>query len=296
MNSKQLKYVITLAETRNFSQAAQKLKISQPAFSKQIISLENELGIKFFDRGSIPLSLTPAGEFFIKKAKLFLLEEENMMRKIEEYKNGETGKLTIGIVPFRSLYILPGIIRDIKEKFPQTQLVICEHGLEQLKKGLTEGMYDFAIMNLPIDETDFEVIPLEKDSIVLAVPNSLLRLVDNVNKEERVDLADCKRLPFAVVGKNQEMRKLFDKLCAKAGLNPEIYVEVTGVTTARELVKAGVAATLLPKQFLQHEPEHEGMTLFELKQDEYTRQPGIVFRRGQYISKCAEYAINLLKK
>ena len=160
----------------------------------------------------------------------------------------------------------------------------------------SEGLYDFAIMNLPVDETDFDVIPLKKDTIVLAVPNNLTGNICNARKGSKLDLADCKKLPFVVVGKNQEMRILFEKMCAKAGLQPEIFVEVTGITTARELVKAGVAATLLPKQFLQYEPERSNMTLFELKQDEYIRQPGIVFRRGQYISKCAQYAMELLNE
>lgn len=296
MNSKQLKYIITLAETRNFSQAAQNLNISQPAFSKHIISVENEFGIKLFDRGSNPLSLTPAGEFFVQKAKQFLIEEEKVIKKIEEYKSGETGVLTIGIPPFRSLYLLPGIIGKIKHKFPKIQVVIKEHGLEQLKKELSEGLYDFAIMNLPVEETDFEVIPLEKDTIVLAVPNNLIGNIDNIKKGNKIDLADCKKLPFVVLGKNQEMRNLFEKMCAKAGLNPEIFVEVTGITTAREMVRAGVAATLLPKQFLSAEPESGNITLFELVQYEDTRQPAVVFRRGQYLSKYAQYAIEILKK
>ncbi len=295
MNSKQLKYVVMLADIRNFSQAAQALNISQPAFSKHIISIENELGIKLFDRASVPLTLTPAGDFFVKKAKQFLIEEENMFKRIGEYKTGETGVLTIGIPPFRSLYLLPKIIEKIKQKFPKVQVVIKEHGLEQLKKELSEGLYDFAIMNLPVEETKFDIIPMEKDIIGLAVPNNLTDKIKEIKKGNKIDLSKCKNLPFVVLGKNQEMRILFDKKCAKAGLSPEIYVEVTGITTARELVKSGMAAALLPKQFITTEPESENITFFELEQDENTRQPAIILRRGQYVSKFAEYAIELIK-
>ncbi len=299
MNSKQLQYVITLAKELNFSQAAQRFKISQPALSKQIISLEEELGIKLFDRSTTPLSVTPAGEFFIQKAKKLLFEEETLIKSIEQYKNGEKGKLTIGIAPFRSLYLMPRIVLEIKKKFPDIQLVIKENGLQLLQKGLLEGQYDFAIMNLPVDEAEFEVVPLEEDSVVLAVPNRLLHLVEAENKGQksgRIDLAECKKLPFVVVGQNQEMRKLFENLCAKANIEPNIFVEVTGVTTAREMVKGGIAAALLPKQFLQREAENEDITLFELNQTEYSRQPAIVLRRGQFVSKYAEFAIELLKK
>ena len=85
MNSRQLQYAVILAETRNFSTAAEKLNISQPAFSKQIIALENELGIKLFDRGTSPLSITPAGEFFIEKSRKLLFEEDVLLKTLEKF-------------------------------------------------------------------------------------------------------------------------------------------------------------------------------------------------------------------
>jgi len=72
MNSRQLQYAIKLSEVRNFSQVAEQLNISQPALSKQILSLEQELGVKLFDRNTSPLTLTPAGDIFIEEAKNYL--------------------------------------------------------------------------------------------------------------------------------------------------------------------------------------------------------------------------------
>ncbi len=296
MNSKQLQYAVVLARVRNFSLAAEELGITQPAFSKQIIALENQLGIKLFERGTSPILLTAAGEFFVEKAKRLLFEQETLLRTMEGYKNGDNGKLTIGIAPFRSLYVMPQLVRDIKKKFPQVNISLQEYGLEQLEKGLREGLYDFAIMNLPVDDPNFEVIPLEADSLVLAVPEGMVKLIKSVKESGKVGLADCEDLPFVVVGQNQEMRKLFDRLCVKAGVEPEIFVEVTGVTTAREMVRAGLAATLLPRQFMQSETEHSSVVLFELEQDEYVRQPAVVMMRNQYVSKYAEFAIKLLKE
>ncbi len=295
MNSKQLQYALVLARVQNFSRAAQELNITQPAFSKQIIALENELGVKLFDRESNPLSLTPAGEFFVKKAKNILFEQETLIKAMGKYKSGESGKLTIGIAPFRSLYVMPRVVAAVKERFPEVHISLQEYGLSQLRKGLTEGLYDFAVMNLPVDEAVFDVIPLEADSLVLAVPEGLTGLIEGDNERSFVDLADCKKLPFAVVGQNQEMRKLFDRLCSKAGLDPEIYVEVTGVTTLGEMVRSGLAAGVLPKQFAKME-EGDAVKFFELKQDKQIRRPAVVTVRGQYISEYAEYAIKLLKE
>jgi len=301
MNSRQLQYAVLLSEVRNFSQVAEDLDISQPALSKQIISLENELSVKLFDRSTTPISLTPAGEFFIEKARELLFEEDVLRKTIERYKNRENGKLTIGISPFRSLYLMPPVVKALKDRYPGLHISLCEYGRTQLHKGICEGLYDFAITNLPVDEAILDVIPLEKDNLVLAVPNALVDHI-HISEEKKsagpiaVELADCENLPFVVLQKGQEMRQLFDTLCKIARIHPQIYVEVVGITTAWTMVQAGLAATILPKQFIQADIKSSNVTLFELKQDTYVRQSAIVTRRGQYISEYAQYAMELLKK
>ena len=84
MNSRQLQYVLLLSKELNFSQVAEQLNISQPALSKQIMALEKELNVKLFDRSSIPLTLTPAGERFVSDAKELLFREEQLKRTMED--------------------------------------------------------------------------------------------------------------------------------------------------------------------------------------------------------------------
>ncbi len=295
MNSRQLHIAVILAETRNFSTAAEKLNISQPAFSKQIIALENELGIKLFDRSTSPLSITPAGEFFIEKAKNILFEEDILLKTVEKYKSGERGKLVIGAVPFRSSYMMPGLIKSLKDKFPDLQVVLLEYGLSVLEKGLSEGEYDFAIMNLPIDNPEFETIPLCEDELVLAVPKGYKSLMETDREGVINDLSAAKNVPFVTVGKEQEMRKLFDVLCKKSGITPEIYATVTGVATAWEIVKSGSAATIIPKQFIDAKGETDKVEIYKIKNTPYKRQSAVVLRRGQYVSEYAKFAIEELK-
>jgi len=295
MNTRQREYAVTLSETKNFSTAAEKLGISQPALSKQIIALENELGIKLFDRSTNPLELTPAGEFFVKKAKELLFEEDLMLKTIESYKTGENGKLVIGVSPFRSLYMMPDLVRSIKEKFPTLDIFLEEVCLSELQKGLLERKYDFAIVNLPVDEAKFEIIPLEEDVLVVAVPEHMVGLIEgNVCENEKITLSQCKKLPFSLIGEGQELRAFFDKLCAIEKMNPNIIVEVTGVTTTREMVREGIAASFLPKQFLEKDIKRGGIKVFEIKNNNYVRRPAIILRRGQFISKYAQEAINEL--
>ncbi len=295
MNSRQLQYAIVVSETKNFSTAAEKLNISQPALSKQIIALENEVGIKLFDRSTNPLSLTPAGEFFVGKAKELLFEEDVLLKTVEKYKSGEKGKLVIGAVPFRSSYMMPGLIKVIKDKFPGLQVVLSEYGLSALEKGLLEGEYDFAIMNLPVNNPEFDTIPLEEDKIVLAVSKKYKELVVAENGVIN-DFSSVAEVPFVTVGKEQEMRKLFDALCKKSGINSEIYAEVTGVVTAWEVVKSGACATIIPKQFVDAKGCPDEIEIFEIKNTPYKRQSAIVTRRGQFVSEYAKFAIDELKR
>lgn len=285
-----------LAKTRNFSQAAQNFDMSQPAFSKHIISLENEVGIKLFDRSTNPLTLTPAGEFFIEKAQKLVFQEDNLLKNLEKFKTGEMGKLVIGAVPFRSSYMMPALIKKIKDRFPLLKVELREYGLSILKEELLGGEYDFAIMNLPVAEPEFETIPLEKDVLVLAVPQKYECLVKTNKRGSIKDLSTVENIPFVTVGKEQEMRKLFDALCIEGNIEPNIYATVTGIATAWEVVKNGEAATIIPRQFAQARGNLDGVKLFEIENIPYIRQPAVVTRKGQFVSGYAKYAIEELTK
>lgn len=296
MNSRQLQCAIMLSQLRSFSQVAEKLNISQPALSKQILNLERDVGIRLFNRNSVPLTLTPAGEYFIREAKDLLYKEDQLFKALERFKSGEQGRLVIGISPFRSLYLLPEIVKKVKTKYPGVQVILHEAGSDQLRKEAAEGKYDFAIVNLPVDESLLEVTPIERDTLVLAVPNEMINKIPDVQGSSisEIDIKKCKDLPFVVLGENQEMRQLFDKLCVLAGFKPDITAEVVGISTAWAMAHAGVGATLLPLQFVRGERFDKKLTLFKIKDNGYSRHPVIVTRRGQYMSDYAKYAIKLL--
>ncbi len=291
MNSRQMQYAVELAKDRNVSQTAERLGITQPALSKHILALEKELGVKLFDRSTSPMSLTAAGEHFLDQAQELLYREEQLHRSLEAYKSGESGRLEIGISPFRSLYMIPDVVRQMREKYPDVEVVLHEPASDQLRAEAAEGKYDFAVVNLPVDETVLDVIPLEADAMVLAVPAAMAKDMPEVKE---LDLAACADLPFVTVGQPQEMRRQFDTACTAAQFRPHIVAQVTGLASAWALCRAGVGATLLPLQFVRHYGGQDSVVLYTLRQALPVRQPVIVARRGQYLSPYAEYAIRLL--
>lgn len=297
MNSKQLQYAVALSKIRSFSQVSQLMNISQPALSKQIQTLEKSLGVRLFDRNSSPVTLTPAGECFIREAEALLRRETKLLETMEQFASGARGRLTIGVSPFRNLYMMPPVIRKLKQAYPGIQVILRETNSDQLRKEAAEGEYDLAIVTLPVDESELEIIPLEPEVLALAVPRDMADGIPYtmVDGHPAVNFADCAHLPFITVATGQEMRRYFDNLCARADLVPEIALEVAGgVTTAWSMAYAGIGATLLPLRFVKEQPFDERLCLYTIKGTNFNRQPVIAIKRGRELSAFARYAIELI--
>ena len=293
MNYRQLKYAIALSEKRNFSAVAEELKITQPALSKQILNLEEELGVKLFDRSVSPMMLTPAGEDFIPRAKEILYREDSLRRSMDSFRLGNAGQLTVGITPFRSSYLVMDMIKKVRRKYPGICIRLNEIKNDILRKETAEGKYDFAIVNLPVDDALLDTRSLEADKLVLVVPDELRHLISGAMDGNEIDFSLCSQLPFVVVSPSQEMRQLFEKLCIAAGFHPIVAIEVVGLNTAWAVARSGVAATLLPEQFIKQE-NTDGMTVLDIPDAKYTRQPVVAIKRDRTLSEAAEYAIEVL--
>ncbi len=291
MNSRQLQYAVLLSEIGNFSQVAEKLNITQPALSKQILCLEKELGTQLFDRERNPVTLTASGEYFIREARELLYRQTQLTKSMEQFRNGDKGQLVIGITPFRSAYLISEVVKKVRDKFPGVQVRLAEEGSEVLRKDAAEGKFDFAVINLPVDESRLDVTLIEADKLALVMPESM---ASTYSDGDEADFSSFKDVPFVVPGVNQEMRQLFEKLCASSGVRPQIAAEVVNLTSAFEMACAGVGATLLPLQFVKGKDKNGKMAVVKLKNSFSLRQPAVVIKKGQYLSPYARYAVKLL--
>ncbi len=291
MNSRQLQYAVLLSEIGNFSQVAERLNITQPALSKQILSLEKELGTQLFDRERNPVILTAAGEYFIREARELLYRQTQLTKSMEQFRKGDKGQLVIGITPFRSAYLISEVVKKVRDKFPGVEVKLAEEGSEVLRKDAAEGKFDFAVINLPVDESRLDVTLIEADKLALVMPESMASAYSD---SDEADFSSFKDIPFVVPGANQEMRQLFEKLCASSGVRPQIAAEVVNLTSAWEMACAGVGATLLPLQFVKGKDKNGKMAVVKLKNSFSLRQPAVVIKKGQYLSPYARYAVKLL--
>ncbi len=291
MNPRQLQYAVLLSEIGNFSQVAERLNITQPALSKQILSLEKELGTQLFDRERNPVTLTAAGEYFIREARELLYRQTQLTRSMEQFRNGDKGQLTIGITPFRSAYLIPEVVKKVRDKFPGVKVKLVEEGSEALRKDAAEGRFDFAVINLPVDEGRLDVTLIEPDKLALVIPEGMVSPSAEAKEAEFSAFSD---IPFVVPGESREMRQLFEKLCASSAVTPQIAAEVVNLTSAWEMACAGVGATLLPLQFVKSKEKSSKVSVVKLKNSFSLRQPAVVIKKGQYLSPYARYAVKLL--
>ena len=145
MNTNQLKYVVTIAEELNITKAAKRLFVSQSSLSQAIKNIEQELKIKLFETNVTPLKLTYAGEVYVAWAKKTLASQEDIMEKLEEISTNSDIRIIVGVASHRSISILPQVIKDFKQEFPHSFIVIKEYPTPILHKMLEKEELDLLL-------------------------------------------------------------------------------------------------------------------------------------------------------
>jgi LysR family hydrogen peroxide-inducible transcriptional activator len=126
MELHQLRYVVAVAQARNFSRAAGQCNVSQPSLSQQVQKLENELGERLFERTKREARLTPQGEAFVARARKILAEVDAAQRDVSDAQGLVRGRLAIGILPTIAPYLLPPVVTAFTRKFPGAEIVLHE--------------------------------------------------------------------------------------------------------------------------------------------------------------------------
>lgn len=160
MTLNQLNYALQLKKYRNFKRAADHLSISQPALSIQIQKLEEEIGIKLFNRTSMPLEVTSDGELFLIRAQEIVTQARQLENFVSELKDDFTGTLTIGIIPTLAPFLVPLFSPTLQEEYPNLQLVFKEEITEKVVNQVRSGELDVGIISTPINVYGIHAIPL----------------------------------------------------------------------------------------------------------------------------------------
>jgi len=298
MELRQLRYMLMVAEEKNFSRAAEKLYIAQPYLSLYIQKLEQQIGAKLFDRKTTPLKLTSAGEQFAQMARQLLQMDSNLLQQMQDFSEETRGCLALGISTARSAYILPLVLPAFRALFPQVDLRLHEGTSANLEEWMNQGVTDLTILSLPIRSDVFscEILMEEKILIVASLLHPLAKRPSENDAPSALNLSELEHEPFILLQQGQTLRRIADSLFLQAGYQPRIALETRSSQTAHNLASIGIGFTFSTQSISQvnHTAAHP-VRLFTAEPS-YTRTIAVAYRKGKYLTKYEQAFIRILKE
>jgi DNA-binding transcriptional LysR family regulator len=249
---------VAVAEDLNFSRAAARLRIAQPALSMQIKSLENDLGVQLFDRSSRRVNLTHAGATLLTEARGVLSSAQHAEHQVKRAHQGMIGTLRIGVIAPAANARLAQQLREYRAAFPEVNLSLHELTSSIQIDQLVNDQLDVGFLRAPVDRPQLTHRFLSEAKVVLAVPAN-----HRLAKTRRITWKDFHQEPLVMVQPSLQhgYYDRFHALCAEAGARPTVGQYANDVQTVLWLVSAGLGIS----------PTTE--TLAEIT------RPGLVFRQ-----------------
>jgi DNA-binding transcriptional LysR family regulator len=245
MELRHLRYFIAVAQHLNYSEAARRLHVAQPAISQTILDLEEELGIKLLLRTKRRVQLTAGGTTFLREAEDILRRASEAQRLAQRAARGEVGSLGIGFFGAATAPILPSLVQSYRQKFPDVELQLYEMNPDQQLAAFEDGRIQLGFTRpLPVGrraEFEEEVVYIDHLVVALAETHRLAR-----QKVVRLEsLAGETFVQFHRRG----APGLFDEVvscCRRAGFSPRIINEPNFMATVMTLVESGLGVSLVP--------------------------------------------------
>ena len=242
---KEIKYFIAVSEELNFRRAAKKLNISQPPLSQQIKLLEEKIGFKLLKRDKSHVSLTLAGNKFLKDSYDITSKIKRSILTGKKISRGEIGTLRIGFSTLASFYILPDVILKFYKSYKGVELQLKEMRTEKIIKEILDKKIDLGFAGKKIINKDIKSISLYKEKIILAINKN-----NPLSKKKNISISDVKNENFILFPKSIGAVGLYDKIiqfCKKANFEPNVIQEAYELEVILGLVSGGMGIALIPE-------------------------------------------------
>lgn len=290
MNTKQLHYVLTLAQEGSFSRAADTLNITQPSLSQYIKKIEREIGLALFDRSNGYVRITDAGRVYIEAGKKILDIEHQMENSFTDLADHKTGSLIIGAAPYRAASMMPVIAQRFQSLHPGMHLIVREGTTAELVEGMEPGEYDLALTLLPIDKRLFEYEPVVEEELILAVPASypIFPAADVPDrKHPAVDASVLNGKSLVMLTDAQFMQKQLENIVLDYKLTIHPAAIVKSLEAQIEMVKAGVGMALMPSG-IERFCKPGDVVFYSFTAPLPKREVVVMWRKDQKLSKTTE--------
>jgi DNA-binding transcriptional LysR family regulator len=242
MELRQLEYFVAVAEEANFTRAAERIHVAQPAVSAQIQRLERELGQPLLDRSRRAVRLTAVGEAALPYARAALAAVSDMHVTVDELAQLVRGAVTIGTVTSHSADI-PGLLADFHADHPDVEITLSTDSSDALVEKVRTGQLDAAIVSVGPDERPegLEVEVVTDEAIEAVVCPS-----DKLATRKSIRLSDLADRPLIALPVGAGIRHQFDAACAQAGVTPRIAFEASTPLSLADLAERGLGVAIVP--------------------------------------------------
>ena len=276
MEIHQLRYFCSVAETGSFTRAAEREQIAQPSLSQQIIKLEEELGVRLFDRLGRSVRLTDPGQIFLPRARAVLNELRAAKEEVTDKQSSLAGPVSAGVIPTIAPYFLPARINSFCRKYPQASITVFEDVTARLLDRLRGGVIDLAIMALPTRGHDLECFPLRTEALFAILPRS-----HRLAKRPSLSLKELRNEPFLLLRDDHCFRETALTACKRARIIPRVVFESGQFSSILAMVGAGLGISIVPEMALERRPD----CTFVLVDDERaSRTIGVAVLKGHFLT------------
>lgn len=304
------KYVYEVYKERSFTKAAQNLYISQPSLSARIKKIEEIIGEPLFDRSTTPLQLTEVGKVYIEAAEEITQIEQRVENYINDLAGLKTGNLAVGASTLFAAYVVPSLITQFNQKFPDVHIQLIEGNTAELEEMLGSNALDFVIDNYHYDSILYNKELYCEENILLAVPkhfsvNEELKeyqlSYENIKSKKylsrkypAVPLERFANLPFIMLTQGNDTRTRGDRLCRNVGFKPNIVLEFNQQSTAYMASSTQLGATFISDILVSQLPTFENLVYYKLDGEEAKRKVFFYYKTHKYKTRVMEEFIRMM--
>lgn len=304
------KYVYEVYKERSFTKAAQNLYISQPSLSARIKKIEEIIGEPLFDRSTTPLQLTEVGKVYIEAAEEITQIEQRVENYINDLAGLKTGNLAVGASTLFAAYVVPSLITQFNQKFPDVHIQLIEGNTAELEEMLGSNALDFVIDNYHYDSILYNKELYCEENILLAVPKHFAvneelgmyqlsyKNIKNKNylnqKYPAVPLGRFADIPFIMLTQGNDTRTRGDRLCRNVGFKPNIVLEFNQQSTAYMASSTQLGATFISDIMVSQLPAFENLVYYKLDGEEAKRKVFFYYKTHKYKTRVMEEFIRMM--
>ena len=261
MNLEQLRAFVEVAELGNFTSAAERLHLAQPSLSRQITTLEQDLGAALFHRARRGSTLTTAGESLLPLARRMLADADSVRRELAELAGLQRGRVRLGATPTLCISLVAEVFAAFHAAHPAIELHVSEHGSRRLLDELAGGALDLALITTSgaASADRFTVTPLLVEELVVISSSGAPPITDR----DAITLSDVAALPQVVFSPAYDLRATTDAAFRAAGLTPTAIVEGAEMDAVLRFVERGLGVAIVPAMVLVERPGLRSVRLVE---------------------------------